>query len=456
MPVARSLRARVLIWVGIALIVLFAATILILDLTFRQTIDRSRAELLEAQLFGLIALAESDAAGNLTLPDETINPQFGVADSGLFGVLWDGEGNPVWQSSSLVGRAFPAIEPPADDGQRYLELEISNLPRLEALVMAVSWEMEDGRVIPYTFGTAVSLAPYEAQQAAFRRNLIGWFMAITVTMLVVVLGVLGWVLRPVRRLARQVREVESGDLARLEGDFPTELIGLAGNLNALIDTERRRLTRYRNTLDDLAHSLKTPLAAMRALVSESREPGMPVAGLEREIDRMDQRVSYQLRRARASGATGLGVEPTRLAPVLEDLKFTLDKVYRDKGVGCELAVAEGTVFHGDPGDLTEILGNLLENAYKYCSRRVRIGAHNKGRRVVVTVDDDGAGMTEQEFQSLVERGTRADESQPGQGIGLAVVRETAELYSGNLSVSRSVLGGARVRVELGRAGLESD
>ena len=129
-----------------------------------------------------------------------------------------------------------------------------------------------------------------------------------------------FVLQPLRRLERQVREVEAGERTSLTGNYPSELVGLAANLNALIDTERRRLARYRHTLDDLAHSLKTPLAAMRTLLSELRSgaSGAPVDALQRELERMDQRVSYQLRRARASGATGLGTEPVAVAPIVED------------------------------------------------------------------------------------------------------------------------------------------
>jgi two-component system sensor histidine kinase PhoQ len=220
----------------------------------------------------------------------------------------------------------------------------------------------------------------------------------------------------------------------------------------LIDTERRRLVRYRNTLDDLAHSLKTPLAAMQTLLGEAKLPQAPADALRRELERMNQRVSHQLRRARASGATGLGVEPVAVAPLVEDLVQTLNKVYRDKRVVCRTRIAEQAAFQGDPGDLTEILGNLIDNAYKYCRGRVDVEAGMRGGRLHIAVGDDGAGIAAAEARQLLERGVRADESVPGQGIGLAVVRETVELYAGRLDVARSPLGGAEVRVELGRAG----
>jgi two-component system sensor histidine kinase PhoQ len=454
MALVRSLRARVVLWVSVALTVLFAVTIVGLDVAFRQSTDRLLLELLEVQALGLIALAEPDPIGELTLPAEAVDPQFEVADSGLYGVLFDGEGRALWQSLSLLGRSFPVEALLRPGEQRYLTIDAPGLPPLEALLMGIDWEFEDGQIAPYTFGVAVSLEPYDERQRAFRRNLIGWFAGITLTMLIVISGLLRFVLRPLHRLERQVREVEAGERMSLTGRYPTELIGLAGNLNALIETERRRLLRYRHTLDDLAHSLKTPLAAMRTLLSELKphQQSGQLDALNRELERMDQRVSYQLRRARASGATGLGTEPVPVGPVIEDLKQSLDKVYREKRVSCELRLTAGAAFRGDPGDLTEILGNLMDNAYKYCRSRVRVSATPAPDRLVIMIGDDGRGITPSEAQTLFERGRRMDESVPGQGIGLAVVRETVELYQGTLSVGQSELGGAELRVELARAG----
>jgi two-component system sensor histidine kinase PhoQ len=142
-----------------------------------------------------------------------------------------------------------------------------------------------------------------------------------------------------------------------------------------------------------------------------------------------------------------------VAPIVDDLKQTLDKVYREKRVACSVEVAPNAVFRGDPGDLTEVLGNLMDNGYKYCKARVRVTVHSTPERLVITVGDDGRGISADEAATLLQRGKRADESVPGQGIGLAVVSETVGLYRGTLDVGRSELGGAELRVELARAGL---
>ncbi len=455
MPLVRSLRARVVLWVCVALIVLFAATIVGLDIAFRNTADSDRRELLEAHVLGLIATAEPGPDGELRLPTGAVDAHFEVPNSGFYGALYDANGRALWQSLSLLGRDFPTDELAMPGQRRNLMLDVPGFPPIEAQLMGITWEFADGRTAPYTFAIGVSLEPYNDRQATFRNYLIGWFLGVTLMMLLVVSGLLTFVLRPVHRLERQVREVEAGDRVKLTGNYPSELVGLADNLNMLIDTERRRLVRYRNTLDDLAHSLKTPLAAMHTLLAEQRsQPAEDRSeALNRELERMDQRVSYQLRRARASGATGLGTEPVAVAPVIDDLKQTLDKVYRDKRVACSVTVAPGASFRGDPGDLTEILGNLMDNAYKYCAGRVRVKAVSTRERLAITVADDGKGIDEEFAAQLFQRGKRADESVPGQGIGLAVVRETVELYRGALSVGKSDLGGAELRVELSRAGV---
>ena len=451
MPMLRSLRARVLLWVSVALTVLFALTIIGLDATFRRSTERAIQELLQVQLLGLIALAEPAGPGGLTLPTDAINPQFEVADSGLYGILWDSDGNIVWQSLSFVGRDFGPPALPAPGVRVSVSVPRSDLPPLEALLMGIAWEFADGRVDTFTFGIAVSLEPYNERQRDFRLNLVGWFAGITMTMLLVLTGLLAWVLRPLRRLEHEVREIEGGARSFLSEGFPTELTPLASNLNRLIETERRRLVRYRHTLDDLAHSLKTPLAAVRALLSE-RNSREQTERVHRELDRMDQRVSYQLRRARASGATGLGIEPIKLGPVVDDLVETLDKVYRDKHMRVQTEIEAQAVFHGDLGDLTEILGNLLDNAYKYGKSQVRVVVRGGPRRLQIEIGDDGPGIDADCAEQLLERGSRADESIPGQGIGLAVVREMVELYEGKLELARSSLGGAAVRIELKRAG----
>ena len=452
MVVLQSLRARVLLWVSLALTVLFAITIAGLDAIFVQSSETNLRDELQVQLLGLIAAAEESGNQVLTLPDDAmVDLSLTVPESGVYGFIWNSEGTPIWRSASWLGRDW-TVERWPDPGERiYLRMAEAGRPVLEALLTGITWDFRDGSSSPFTFGVAVAEEPHRARVANFRRNLIGWFAGITLTMLLVLTIVLRYALKPLRRLVAEVGEIETGGRESVTEELPTELTGLARNLNFLIDSERRRAVRYRNTLDDLAHSLKTPLAAMRALLAEHRggDAGR-AANLNAEVERMDQRIGYQLRRARASGGTGLGLAPVKLEPLVDDVVGTLDKVYRDKQVSCELEIDGGASFQADPGDLTEILGNLLDNAYKYSVGRVLLEIRSASDSIEIVVHDDGPGIPPEAAGNMLERGVRADESVPGQGIGLAVVAETLDLYQGEIAIDRSPLGGTAVRVVLPR------
>ena len=206
-------------------------------------------------------------------------------------------------------------------------------------------------------------------------------------------------------------------------------------------------SRYRTPLDDLDHRLTTPMAVLRAQLSElpvSSDSSRPLQG---QLDRVDEQIGYHLKRARASGASGLGLKPVSVAAIATDLKDSLDKVYRDKGIDCRVTIPAELVFRGDKGDLMEVLGNLMDNAYKFAAARVALAA-KRGGFLELAVEDDGPGLRNHSAADLTERGARIDESVPGQGIGLAVVREIVELYHGTLSLEESELGGLRVRVTL--------
>jgi two-component system sensor histidine kinase PhoQ len=452
--ILQSLRARVLLWVSLALILLFAITIVGLAVIFQRSSELALRDALQVQLLGLIAAAEESEDGELSLPDDPgLDLSLTVPESGVYGVIWDADGVPIWRSASWVGREWFVSQWPIPGERIYLAIDEAGFRELEALLMGIRWDFHDGSSLPYTFGIALAREPYLQREAAFRRNLIGWFAVVTATMLIVLTVVLRYALKPLRRLVHEVGEIETGRRQVVTERLPSELTGLARNLNFLIDSERRRSVRYRNTLDDLAHSLKTPLASIRALLTERGvDDDGKMRALDREVSRMDQRIGYQLQRARATGGTGLGLVPVALGPIVEDIVATLDKVYRDKQVSCELDIEAGARYQGDPGDLNEILGNLIDNAYKYCRKRVLVEVASSVERVEIVIHDDGSGLPAEAADAVIERGARADESVPGQGIGLAVVAEAAELYQGSVRLGSSPLGGTAVRVILPRRG----
>jgi two-component system sensor histidine kinase PhoQ len=301
----------------------------------------------------------------------------------------------------------------------------------------------------FTFSVAVSLTPFEEQLSRFRQELLGWFTGLMALLLAVLAVLLRWVLAPVRRMEREIHEVEEGRSATIGSGYPRELSGVAVNLNALLAGERKRVARYRDTLGNLAHSLKTPLAVMRASLPDDGQR----APMSTEIDRMAGIIEHQMKRAAASGGALIGQAPVDLAQVAVELRVALLRVYGHKDLSLELDLAPGSLFVGDRGDVTELLGNLLDNACKWCRSRVRLTTRNDElavvrQKLVVYVEDDGPGIAPDDRPRVLQRGVRADENVPGHGLGLAMVRDTVDLYGGVLEVDESPLGGARFTLRL--------
>ncbi len=197
-------------------------------------------------------------------------------------------------------------------------------------------------------------------------------------------------------------------------------------------------------MGDLAHSLKTPLTVLQG-AAEGDDATALTASVNEQVGRMNDIVQYQLKRAAASGRQGLA-QITPVAAVVNRLLRTLDKVYQEKQINCISEVAGEIVFSGDEGDLMELLGNLLENAFKYGRSKVVVRAkvNQSASELQISIDDDGPGITESEWQNVLKRGRRADERQPGQGIGLSVSDQIIRLYGGELRILSSELGGNRI------------
>jgi two-component system sensor histidine kinase PhoQ len=448
-----SLSGRLLASVSLLLCLFFGLTIAALDLVFRDLSERSIGELLDAQLVALLAASEMDDHGDVQPAGPPAETRLRQPGSGLYAVIRRNDGTLVWRSPSLLGHEFPLGKPVAPGTRRLERLGLGEQGEVMVLTAGIDWEMASGSSRPFVFEVATSLTPYEAQLQRFRQQMFGWFLGLLLLLLGSLALLLRWALRPVRQVEREISEVESGARSTLSTDQPRELRGIAANMNALLVSERRRVERYRNTLGNLAHSLKTPLAVIRSTLAAETEAMRRSALINQQIDRMDAIVQHQLTRAAASGGAVVGQAAVELGPLLAELRTAMTKVYGHKDLLIEVASTGDARFAGDRGDLFELLGNLLDNACKWCRGRVRVSTSRafdaSGRsRLRVTVEDDGAGVAPDDRQRILERGARADEQVDGQGLGLAMVRDIVELYDGSLEIGDSALGGARIEVAL--------
>jgi two-component system sensor histidine kinase PhoQ len=441
-----SLSARLLISVSVLLMFFFGVTIVVLDTAFRSAGEQAQADILDGHLMAILAAAEATADGGLELPPDLQEPRFGTIGSGLYAELREVEGDPVWRSRSALGIEIPVGATPRSGVRRFRNEMLADGTPVLTLSLAVQWELPDGNYRPFVFKVAESLESFNAQVRQFRGQLFGWFAAVALIMLLAISVLLRHLLRPLRQIENQIGEIEQGEREGLSGKYPTELTGVARNMNLLIDSERGRSERYRNTLDNLAHSLKTPLAAMRSLLSES---GSAADKFDEQIDRMDEIVRYQLRKPASSKAQNLIVTLVSVEPEVERLVAGLKKVYHEKAPDIAISIDDGSQFRGDAGDFLEMAGNLLDNACKWCIKRVSIDiSRAPDKDMLIVVADDGPGIPDDAADALLQRGTRLDESTPGHGIGLAVVKELAESYGGRLEICRAELGGAELRVTI--------
>ncbi len=440
-----SIHQRLLLAASLVLTAFLGLTGLALDKAFRSAAEEALQARLYSSVYALLAAAEEGQEGALKMPPVLTDPRFNRPDSGLYARVVGAQTEYRWQSASGVGRELDFVRRMAPGEAKIERVELPGDEAVLSLSFGVVWEDFNGRELEYTLMVAEDLAPQLEQVAAFRNSLMLWLGGAAVLLLLAQGLVLRWGLSPLRQVAEALTDIESGQSERLEGSYPRELSPLTSNINSLIRHAQARQQRYRDSLGDLAHSLKTPLAILQGLADQSD----PVEReqqrlLSEQVGRMNQIVGHQLQRAAASGRTSL----TRHLPVgkvVGRLADTLSKVYADKNVVWQIQIPETLGFKGDEGDLMELLGNLMENACKYCRGRVRVSGDLDGGRLCLSVCDDGAGIPADEAEAVLQRGHRADQQQPGQGIGLAVVMDILKAYGGRLEIGRSeALGGAAI------------
>ncbi|MBK8816434.1 MAG: GHKL domain-containing protein [Methylococcaceae bacterium] len=255
--------------------------------------------------------------------------------------------------------------------------------------------------------------------------------------------VLRWGLKPLRKVSQELTAIESGESKHIDGLYPREIKLLTDKINNLLVQERARQTRYRNALADLSHSLKTPLAVLLGGVDQ---PETLTETVQEQSLRMIRIVERQLQRAGAANDTST-LPPVGVLSIAERICASLSKVYRNKNVNVSNHIPADLQLRCDEADLIEVIGNLLDNAFKWCDQRVEIQGHKDGHRLTVSVLDDGPGISPDNRQHILQRGGRIDETAPGHGIGLSVVVEIVEAYQGRLTIEESPMGGAAVMVE---------
>ncbi|MGJ5081221.1 ATP-binding protein [Bradyrhizobium sp. HKCCYLS3013] len=451
-----SLATRLFLSATAWLVVILAITGIVLSSVYRNATERAFDRRLNLYLRTLIA--------EVATPDDPPDRQFQSLGEPLFelplsGWYWqitrtDAEKPEVRASRSLWDKKLPKLEEQGIEltaaGIRigYVEgPENQDLRMVERPVDLGS----DGKFLVSVAGDASEIFD---ETRSFDYYLGGTFTALGIVLLLTTIFQVRYGLAPLKRISESIADIRSGRAERLEGEFPVEIAPLARETNALIDANREIVERARTHVGNLAHAIKTPLSVIvNEAATHAADPF--AAKVMEQADVMRDQVAHHLERARIAARVTIVSTVTEVAPAIEALRRTMEKIYRDRGIVVAATADPAARFRGERQDLEEMVGNLVDNACKWATSRVSVeltverpAQSGASPMLRIVVDDDGRGLSAAERAQVLRRGQRLDESKPGSGLGLSIVTDLAALYGGRLTLGDAPTGGLRAELRL--------
>jgi signal transduction histidine kinase len=440
-----SLHRRLAAGIAVSFVLLAGLQWLLAGIAIERLLKNQLAQRLERDAENLLAALHIGPDGLPALQSARIGGEYQQPFSGHYyriTVTHGGQQHDI-ASRSLWDGGFEL--PPAAQAQR--AQSSAHGPQGQSLwVVSVPYEKRGQRIV---VAVAEDLAPLHA-------GLRHWHLlygALSLAVMLLVLAVQQWVvrrtLRPLGALQAQLRALESGERTQLDAPVPDEIAPLVAQLNTMLSMLLRRSQRSREALGNLAHALKTRLAVLVQAVESPEMAAHPELRqrLASSNELMRRAIERELRRARLMG----GAHPAQRSSasrMIDQLSRTLGILYADKSPEIRVDVPAGLTLAMDAEDLLELLGNLMDNACAWCTRVVSVSIH-RAADIDITVEDDGPGCPAAQLTALAERGFRTDESRPGHGLGLSIVRDLVDSYGGALEFERSnTLGGLRVTAHL--------
>ena len=452
---ASSLATRLFLSATAWVVVILIITGFVLSSVYRDATERAFDRRLNLYLRTLIA--------EVATPDEPPDRQFQSLGEPLFelplsGWYWqitrtDTEKAETRASRSLWDKKLPKLDESAELTAAGVRLGYVDGPEGQDLRM-VERPVDlgaDGKFLVSVAGDATEIFD---ETRSFDYYLGGTFAALGIVLLLTTIFQVRFGLAPLKRISDSIADIRSGRAERLEGQFPVEIAPLARETNALIDANREIVERARTHVGNLAHAIKTPLSVIVNEASAHAADPFATKVLE-QADVMRDQVTHHLERARIAARLTIVGTVTEVAPAIEALRRTMEKIHRDRGVAIEVEADPQAKFRGERQDLEEMAGNLVDNACKWAASRVFIEVRverpvepRAGPILRIIVDDDGRGLSAAERAQVARRGQRLDESKPGSGLGLSIVVDLAALYGGNLALGNAPIGGLRAELVL--------
>jgi len=449
-----SLALRLFLSATVWTVAILLVTGIALSSLYRQTVERSFDRRLGVYLRTLVA--DVAAPDDERFPQALGEPLFELPLSGWYWQVTKlGAAKPDLRASrSLWDGGLPHLEDQGiaagPDGSRQGYVTGPEDQKLRLVERNIDLG-EEGRYLVAVAGDAAEITD---EIRAFDQALLATFTILAAVLLLTTMFQVRFGLAPLKRITDSLAAIRSGNAERLSGSFPVEIAPLARETNALIESNKEIVERARTHVGNLAHALKTPLSVIVNEAAARR--GDPLAGkVQEQAAIMRDQVARHLERARIAARASVVGSVTDIAPVVEALARTMEKIHRDRGISVDVALTDAVRFRGERADLEEMLGNLVDNACKWAATRVAIevlrergSAEGAEPLVRLVVDDDGRGLSPAEREQVARRGQRLDETKPGSGLGLSIVVELAALYGGELKLGAAPSGGLRAELVL--------
>lgn len=398
-------------------------------------------ERLKVHSYSLLAQVEY-INGQFSLPAKLSDHHFNIKNSGLYAIILNSDHQRVWASTSA--QALPNFSPTSIKVGDW-QYSLANNGDTDLFIARYGISLGRDKKNLFNILLIEDMAAINQDFSQYRSTLISLLLSSIIFLFLMQLFILRWGLKPLNILSNDLMDIQIGDKEKLVGNYPKELTPLTSNLNHLLKIEQGHRKRYQNSLTDLSHSLKTPISVIQGILHHEQLNNNDTRDIQQQVDKMTTTIRYQLQRA-VHGFQGLHINKIPITPIIDSLVAAMYKVYADKGLSIRTSIPQECYFQGDENDLTEVIGNLIDNACKYCHHEITINIEHKDQMLTLEFCDDGYGIPEEQKNSILQRGVRLDTVELGQGMGLALVKEILDAYQASIDISKSPLGGACFRV----------
>ena len=436
-----SLKVRLLIMTSAILIILTISGGFLLLQSFSVVQMKALKERLKVHSYSILAQVEFYNQ-QLLLDSKLSDQHFNQPNSGLYAIILNENHQRVWASISAMNLPnFSQTEIKVGQWQ----YSLANNGNEQLFIARYGVDLGSGENSTFNIVLLEDMHEINKDLTDYRNTLIILLCSTAIFLFLMQLIILRWGLKPLHQLSDDLKEIQSGEKDELAGSYPKELRPLTSNLNHLLKVEQNQRNRYRNSLADLSHSLKTPISVIQGILYKDTVNKEDLHYIQSQVSKMTNTIRYQLQRA-VHGFQGLNINKIAISPMVNAVVDAMYKVYADKGLSIKLTLDQECYFQGDENDLMEILGNLIDNACKYCKNNVAIKIEHSDHALVFYFSDDGAGIPALQREAILQRGVRLDTVEAGQGMGLALVKEILDAYQAEIDVSDSMLGGACFKI----------